>query len=1008
MINKIERSSVRILFILFTLVFSVICGFAVSAKLFRDSEPFILNGSETFTLISLDPEAAFELVWAYSVETKESGRLDMDAYNRVNDLSFKRFVLSGSWDESAEGYPRTKSVGDTLTFKYPFVNRVGYVFCLKSVGGDAIIRHDYPGGHRFYHLKGSDADSAPVSALHETDYTYKYPQYLCAAAVSLILFVIITVLFFHRVPLVNSDVSAVPAPRSDFKTIAAAFLLPVCFGLLLCAAIKITPFGEKTFLHNDMFWQYADFYRYLKSMPAEGNDIFYTFSLLLGENMTGTFAYYLANPLNLILCLVPERLFPEGLTLMFLLRTGLCGAVAAFSLMRMGRSRTASLLFSFAYACGSFMIGYAENPFFIDAVICLPLVCAGLIDLIDGRSCLTYILALAFGIYCNFYFGYMLCIAAVLFFLFRYFTTRRSGFAVLFFRFAAVSVLAAGLTAVMLVPTILSLRNGPKSTNAFYFSLDKISDLSTVVGSYVNHFNIKAEDLNGTPYIYYGIIPLIFALFGFFLPKEKPRTKICRAVLCLLFFASCTLRSLYLAFHAMSLPTVWIYRFVFIFAFFLLEAAADAFDAIPKRAWLTGFSSILIFIDLFLNAYGLLSAKQIHEPFEDPHMTVSEYRARYDSADKSVDWIKRRDSSFYRVTDLTEIGENAGFRNSFNSISGFTSLINKLSQLFLKRLGFTNPFYAVKYGYGSTITADSILGIRYLIGEYSAKSGYYTLFADSTSTPVSKNPYAFSLGFTASPDILGDNFISEDPFEYQSYLLSSISGEDASIFKYASDISITTRNIDITEDSAGMRTYSANGSNPTVTWQINVESSDPLYVYLGAPSRRTVTAYLNGNEIGPYFFQRHYGVIPLGSFEPGTQIEFAIRLDEEELTLFNELFVYENVKELASLRDSIEQAEITRHSSSHFTAAIEAHGSSYLLLTMAYDKGWRFTVNGKRVAQERVFEALTAIPLTEGINTIEARYVPTGFLAGCAISLLSLIIVICYTIYRKETKSDAE
>lgn len=205
-----------------------------------------------------------------------------------------------------------------------------------------------------------------------------------------------------------------------------------------------------------------------------------------------------------------------------------------------------------------------------------------------------------------------------------------------------------------------------------------------------------------------------------------------------------------------------------------------------------------------------------------------------------------------------------------------------------------------------------------------------------------------------------------------------------------------------------MRTYSANGSNPTVTYQINVESSDPLYVYLGTPSRRTVTTYLNGNEIGPYFFQRHYGVIPLGFFEPGTQIEFAIRLDEEELTLFNELFVYENVHELASLRDSIEQAEITRHSSSHFTAAIEAHGSSYLLLTMTYDKGWRFTVNGKRVAQERVFEALTAIPLTEGINTIEARYVPTGFLAGCAISLLSLIIVICYTIYRKETKSDAE
>ncbi len=1008
MLNKIERHSGQILFMLFTVLFSVICGFTVSARLFRDSEPFILNGSETFTLIDLDPEAAFELVWAYSVETRESERLDMDAYSRINDLSFRRFALSGSWDESAEGYPRSASVGDALTFKYPFVNRVGYVFCLKSVGGDAIIRHDYPGGHRFYHLKGSDTDAAPVSALHETDYAYKYPQYLCTAGVSLLLFSLITVLFFRRVPLVNSSISAVPASRADFKTTAAAFLLPVVFGLILCAAVKITPFGGKTFIYNDMFWQYADFYRYLKSMPAEGNDLFYTFSLLLGENMTVFFAYYLANPLNLLLCLFPERLFPEGLTLMFLLRSGLCGAAAAFFLMRMGRSRTAALIFGSAYACGSFMIGYAENPFFIDAAVLLPFVCAGLIDLVDGRSCLMYILTLSFAIYCNFYFGYMLCLASVLFFLYRWFTTRRGGFVILFFRFAASSILAVGLTAAILLPSILALAGTPKVDALSGISFNRISDLGTVFGAYVNHWHIKAEDLNGTPYIYYGIVPLIIAVISFFLPKTGIREKICRAALFLLFSAACTLSFLYTFFHGMNTPALWGYRFVFIFALFLVETAADAFDTIPKRVWLTGFSSLLICVDLFLNAYGLLSAKQVKETSEDPHMTVSEYHARYDSTDISTDLIKRRDSSFYRVTDLTEVGENSGFRNSFNSISGFTSTVNNLSRLFLKRLGFTNPYSAVKYGYGSTITADSLLGIRYVIGNNSAKADYCTPVPNSVPTPVNENPYAFSLGFAAAPDILAGDIISDDPFEYQSYLLSSISGRNVSIFKYASDIATAAHNIDITESSDGMRTYSANGENPTVTWQINIESSDPLYVYLGAPSRKIATVYLNGNEIGPYFSIRHYGVIPLGSFEPGTQIEFSIHLDEEEVTLFNELFVYEKVDALASLRDSIAQADITRLSSSRFTANIQAHGGSYLLLTLTYDKGWRFTVNGKRAAQERVFEALTAIPLEEGINTIEARYIPTGFPAGCAISLLSLIILICYIFCRKETKCDAE
>lgn len=1003
MISKIERHSAQLLFILFTVLFSVICGFSVSAKLFQDSEPFILNGSETFTLISLDPNAAFELIWAYSVEARESERLDLDAYSRVNDLSFKQLALSGSWDESAEGYPRAVSVGDQLTFKYPFINRFGYVFCLKSVGGDAVIRHDYPGGHRFYHLNGSDTDSAPVSALRETDYTYKYPQVLCTAGISLILFGIILALFFRRVPLTSTNVSAIPASHADFKTIAAAFFIPILFGLILCAAVKIAPFGEKTFIYNDMFWQYADFYRYLKSMPAEGNDLFYTFSLLLGDNMPVFFAYYLANPLNLILCLIPERLFPEGLTLMFLLRLGLCGAATAFFLLKLGRSRSAALIFSFAYACGSFMIGYAENPFFIDAAVLLPLICTGLIDLVDGHSCLMYILTLGFAIYCNFYFGYMLCIASVLFFLYRYLTTRRSVFILLCFRFAASSVLAAGLASFMLIPAVSGLAGSPKDNAISGISFAKISDLRTIFGAYVNHWHIKAEDLNITPYIYYGIIPLFFAVIGFFLPKFEGRKKICRAALFLLFTASCTLNFLYLFFHAMTAPNGWSYRFVFIFALFLIEASSEVFDAIPKRMYLTGFSSILIIVDLFLNAYGLLNAKQVNEAFDDPHMTASEYRARYDSADIRADWIKRQDSSFYRIEDLTEVGENSGFRNSFNSISSFSSTGNNLSRLFLKRLGFTVPFYAVKYDKGSTIAADSLLGIRYFIGKYPAKANSYTLFSGSTSTSVYENPYAFSLGFAASPDILAADFISEDPFEYQTHLLSDITGGNVSIFKYASDIAITTRNIDITENPDGMRTYQANGENPAITWQINIESSDPLYVYLGVPSRRIVTAYLNGNEIGQYFALRHYGVIPLGSFEPGTQIEFTIRLDDSEITLFNELFVYEKVDELASLRNCIEQADITRLSSSRFNANIETHDDSYLLLTMTYDKGWRFTVNGKRAAQERIFEALTAIPLEKGQNIIEARYIPTGFLAGCAVSLLSLIILICYIICRKET-----
>ena len=68
--------------------------------------------------------------------------------------------------------------------------------------------------------------------------------------------------------------------------------------VLLCGGY--VPFGEESLATMDASIQYLDFFSFLKDVLSGKNNIFYSFSKMLGGSYFSVFSYYLASPFNFL------------------------------------------------------------------------------------------------------------------------------------------------------------------------------------------------------------------------------------------------------------------------------------------------------------------------------------------------------------------------------------------------------------------------------------------------------------------------------------------------------------------------------------------------------------------------------------------------------------------------------------------------------------------------------------------------------------------------------------
>ena len=429
---------------------------------------------------------------------------------------------------------------------------------------------------------------------------------------------------------------------SEYWYISIAALIPFILTFLLYVAKAHYPFGESSVLVIDLSAQYYGFFEALRNFVVEGDSsLLYSFSRSLGGEFMGIFDYYIASPFSYIVCLFPQDRMLEALLCMFMVKAGACGATMAFYLHKcdININRIAIIAFSTMYSLTAYSVVYMHNTMWIDAVIWLPLVMYGVEQLIKYGKYKIYVIFLALTMISQYYIGYMVCIAVLIYF-FVYLWGFKSSNNPLdekyhgmrsFIRIAFYSVIAIGIAAFSIITAYYSLT----------FGKNEFSDPNWAIESRFTFMELFHKLLpssydtahrGGTPWLYCGVLAILLIPMYFFNKKFKTSEKVAYSVLFTILIFSMATSPLDIIWHGFQKPNELEYRYSFIVCFFMIVLAYRAFanmrytsrKPIVMSAAFIGFGVMLLEVfykDVFARIIEIYEEFEVHT-FQTVWLTI--------------------------------------------------------------------------------------------------------------------------------------------------------------------------------------------------------------------------------------------------------------------------------------------------------------------------------------------------------------------------------------------------
>ncbi len=846
------------------------------------------------------------------------------------------------------------------------------------------------------------------------------------------------------------------APRRSVLLLLS-FLVPAAVMTAVFAVCGLAPFGARTLGVMDMTHQYISFLYSLRYILFGNAGLLYLPSMCLGGNMIGVFAYYLASPMHLLTLLFPREAMLQAASVMFFLRVGLCGlTMCVYTGSRHGWSFRC-LLASMAYAFMAYMLAYSFNYLWQDDVVLLPILALGIARLTeDGRPWL-YVVTLAAGLFFNFYIGYMFCIFSVLFFLYEFLSVPRSarenaGKTLL--RFVLSSLAAGGLAAVLLLPTIFSLRTGKASFDPSILTLAlKFTPAQFMSKLYPGAFIYNEINLKGLPQVFCGTVTVCLVILYFANRSIPGRRRIFTGGLMLVMVLSFAVTALDLVWHGFNVPTWYNYRYSFLLTF-LMAAAADrelanaegtrpwhlilpvvliaaasvvtfagrTYDYVTWRAAIAAVAIAAVLGLAMLSALRPSAGKRltavlaaaillVHtgELAVNAKISLDSLTAQSTDAQGYVDYV----SAKARVFDLIDNGTAFVRTESpvsysmnrcepmlfgYDGVTYFGSTVSMDSLDFMDRLGFDRDEDWALYGPGVTSAADTLLGIRWLVTQAPAKG--YVQAGEAEGFLLEENTNALPIGWTADA-AAAQPIPGADSFTYMNNLYAAAAPEvGGQVFIPASVSEPETENF----TREGDRFTRVEFSPASITYTVTAAADGPLYAEVDIPDNPGVMFYADGVMLAWYATAQLNGTVYMGDYHAGDTVTVKLQASSD-ITVNSAAFVTEDAAAIARYAAALAEGgcELTRISSSHFIGSFTTgEGDSLLVLTLPYDPSWHVTLDGQKIAPVMVQDCLMALEVGPGAHTVEMRYIPTGLIPGGIISLLALAA--CLTVYLRSRK----
>lgn len=351
----------------------------------------------------------------------------------------------------------------------------------------------------------------------------------------------------------------------------------------------VTPFGNHSLMMSDMGTQYIPLLTALRHALRYQVFHFYTFSASLGSGLVPMVAYYLLSPFNLLVVFFGASQIPIAASVIIMVKIATIAATMTWYLQKhFHTTRRMTVIFALAFSFCGFVAVNDFDLMWLDSLVLLPLVAAGLDSLVtDGRPVLFFGSLLA-SILTNYYLGYMTCLFSVLYFAYVLYNwsgrtggSRHWGNRVV--RFGITGVLSGLSAAVILIPTGLGMLLTAKSTTDslnFHLVPEFGAEFFTQFGVGATNYS---QRLMHAPTVFVTSAVALLTLAYFVHPQFTRRQKWSALALVLALFLSMWLLLFNTIWHLMQAPAGFPFRNVFFFSFVMVMLGFATWQAEPRR-----------------------------------------------------------------------------------------------------------------------------------------------------------------------------------------------------------------------------------------------------------------------------------------------------------------------------------------------------------------------------------------------------------------------------------------
>ena len=818
----------------------------------------------------------------------------------------------------------------------------------------------------------------------------------------------------------------------DKKAYILAFIIPVILYCIILAVRGIYPFGSLANIAADENLQYEQFFTYYFNVLHGTAEVGYSLSKSIGGSLVGLWGYYLASPINLVLFFFKEMNVLLFVFLVTGIKIGLCGLTFAIFIKNLFRNLKSQsvVILSVAYAFTQYVVGQMSNVMWLDGVYLLPLILYFIDKFLEKGSKIGLFITFICTIIFNWYTGYMNCLFAVLYFVYRLIClehkkenkSRIKSIVKKTFSFLCIEALSVAASAVVFIPIVLAQLGSRTGNSVGIFNFETNGSFLGMLRG----FMIGSDFPSPTITMFCSILMLILIVYYFADRKiesfEKRATigLVCIMVASLFF---CPLEHIWVGF---SFETSFQIRFLYVVILTILLLAArvlsepldrklltkviigiigvflilDLFQQFsPKRLWaqililviyLVIFTKCknkkwgnrclmsLFLVEILLNAY-LVTA--------DTYNVNKNYYEEYAANEKKmINQIRPRGNDFYRIETNIDRDvkrdsfiSNESLSYSYGTIEQYTSSYDRLAGVFLGDLGYSRSEFPTFY-HEPILPADSLLGVKYLLTDELYDG--FTLkdeFKSYNGKNVYENEYVLPFVFNTSDEIK-TVVNSGNPFEYLNDIYSGIAGHEVNLFK--------SYDMNVSEDGDNLIYSSSADENENVLYmRIDGENLDLSIKRDGGSEEQYLSDHLNHN------------VLVLGNTEEAHSLEI-MNVSKDEI---NVQFYVLDLNEFKSVIHEIKSSSVDVQKVSDGEIQFMASGEN-VLISIPYDNDWEITVNGKEVKPVMGASALMVIPLDGDNSEVVMTYHVKGARIGIVFTIISIGIFSMWIILDKRAK----